>query len=94
MIKMSVLYPNGDDATFDMEYYRTAHMDIVERTMKPAKIEIDHGSDGPCIAAGHLYFDSADAMAAGMGGAGEALADVPNFTNVSPVVQTSQIVDR
>jgi len=94
MIKVSVLYPNGDDASFDMEYYRTSHMDLVERTMKPAKIEIDHGSDGPYIAVGHLYFDDEEALAAGMGGGGEAIADVPNFTNISPVLQTSKVVDR
>ena len=94
MIKVSVMYPSGDDATFDIEYYRTTHMDIVERTMKPAKIEVDHGTDGPYAAAGHLYFADGDALKAGMAQGGEAMADVPNFTNITPVMQTSEVAER
>ncbi len=94
MIKVSVMYPKGDGATFDMEYYRTTHMDIVERTMKPSKIEIDQGTNGPYEAASHLYFADGDALAAGMAQGGEAMADVPNFTNIAPVMQTSAIVER
>ena len=94
MIKVSVLYPNGDDATFDIEYYRTTHMDIVERTMKPARIEVDDGQDGPYIAVGHLYFDSPETLQAAMGGAAEAMADVPNFTNTEAVMQVSAVVER
>ncbi|MGK0275268.1 MAG: hypothetical protein ACI9N0_001650 [Ilumatobacter sp.] len=93
MIKVSVMYPNGDDATFDMEYYKTTHMEIVDRAMKPSRWEIDSGMDGPYIAIGNLYFDSTEAMQAGMGEAGEALADIPNFTNAEPAVQVSQIIE-
>jgi len=93
MIKVSVMYPSGDDATFDMEYYKTAHMEIVDRTMQPSRWEIESGMDGPYIAIGNLYFESIEAMQAGMGGAGEALADIPNFTNTESAVQVSQIVE-
>ena len=92
---MSVLYLKGDDdATFDMDYYSSSHMAIVERTMKPSRIEIDHGTNGPYIAAGHLYFDTPEAFQAGLGEAGEAQADVPNFTTCEQVMQISNIVDR
>ena len=93
MIKVSVMYPKSDDATFDMEYYKTTHMEIVDRTMKPAKWDIDSGVDGPYIAVGNLYFDSAEAMQAGMAEAGEAFGDVPNFTNTTAVAQVSEIVE-
>ncbi|WP_395155386.1 EthD family reductase [Ilumatobacter sp.] len=93
MIKVSVMYPNGDDPTFDMEYYKTAHMEIVDRTMQPSRWEIESGMDGPYIAIGNLYFESMEAMQAGMGGAGEALADIPNFTKTGSAVQVSQIVE-
>ena len=89
MIKVSVLYPNGDNATFDIDYYASTHMDIVRRTLNPARIEVDTGMDGPYIAAGHLYFDDEATMAAAMTNGGEALADIPNFTNITPVSQTS-----
>ena len=94
MIKVSVLYPKGDDATFDIEYYKTTHMDIVERTMKPSKIEIDSGQHGPYIAASHLYFESPEALQAALGENAEAMADVPNFTNTTAVTQVSAVVDR
>ena len=93
MIKVSVLYPNEDGANFDMEYYRTTHMEIVGRTMQPTKVEIDHGADGPYMAMGHLYFDDMDAVATAMGNSGEAMGDIANFTNVTPVAQTSHVVD-
>lgn len=93
MIKVSVMYPNGDDITFDMDYYKSTHFEIVDRTMKPARWEIDSGMDGPYIAVGNLYFESMEAMQAGMGGAAEALADIPNFTNAESAVQVSEVVD-
>jgi uncharacterized protein (TIGR02118 family) len=96
MIKVSVLYPSGDDSTFDMEYYRTKHMEIVNRVLKPSRIEIDKGADGqPFLAIGHLFFDSAEAMQAGMGSpdVGETMADIPNFTNAQPQIQISEVVD-
>jgi uncharacterized protein (TIGR02118 family) len=93
MIKVSVMYPKGDDITFDMEYYKNTHMEIVGRTMNPAKVEIDAAIDGPYVAIGHLYFDSHEAMGAGLAEAGEATADVPNFTNAQPAFQISQLVD-
>jgi uncharacterized protein (TIGR02118 family) len=94
MIKASVLYPAGDDATFDIDYYASTHMEIVRRTMNPSKIEIDQGHDGPYVAAGHLYFDDQAALAEAMNNAAEALADIPNFTNVTPVMQTSTVRDH
>ena len=94
MIKVSVMYPKGDDTTFDIEYYKTTHMDIVERTMKPSKIEIDSGNDRPYVAIDPLYFDSPEALAAGMGGCEEAMADLANFTNAAPAMQMSEVFER
>ena len=96
MIKMSVLYPSGDNGTFDMDYYRTKHMEIVNRVLKPTRVEIDKGVDGqPFLAIGHLFFDSTEAMQAGMGSpdVGETMADIPNFTNARPQIQISEVVE-
>lgn len=92
MIKVSVMYPAGEGKTFDFDYYLGSHMALVERDMKPTRTEVDKHVDGPYLAIGHLYYDSTEAMQAGMGNAKEALADIPNFTNSQPVVQTSEIV--
>jgi len=96
MIRVSVLYPASDGTTFDIDYYRSKHMDIVRRVMPGVqRIEVDQAVNGPYVAAGHLYFDSMEALGAAMGSptAGEAMADVPNFTNATPVMQVSQILD-
>jgi uncharacterized protein (TIGR02118 family) len=65
------------------------------KTWNPMKAEIDKGVDGPNVAAVHLTFESADALAAAMGseGTGAILADVANYTNIAPVLQTSEIVE-
>lgn len=92
MIKVSVMYPAGEGNTFDMEYYLGNHVEIVNRDMGPSKVEIDKQVDGPYLVICHLYYDSMEAMKAGMDNAADALADIPNFTNSRPVVQTSEIV--
>ena len=33
MIKVSVMYPSGPDARFDMDYYRDRHMPMVQARM-------------------------------------------------------------
>ena len=93
MMKVSVMYPKTEGASFDMEYYKTKHFEIVDRTMKPARWEIDAGVDGPYEVIAHLYFDSPEALQAGMAEAAEAGADVPNFTTIQSVVQVANIVD-
>jgi uncharacterized protein (TIGR02118 family) len=59
------------------------------------RFEIDKAVSGPNMAVGHLYFSSMEALQAGMGGAdaGQAAADVVNFTNVEPVIQIGELVD-
>jgi uncharacterized protein (TIGR02118 family) len=95
MFKVSVLYPKSDDSTFDMDYYREKHMAIVNRVLKPDRVEIDRAVDGPFIAVGHLYFATQEALQAGMGSpdVGETMEDIPSYTNVQPQIQISEIVE-
>lgn len=94
MIRLSVLYPAGDGATFDHDYYRNNHVPLAVKTWGLSGADIDRGLDGPYVAAVHFTFESTDAIAAAMGNPGTAdvLADVPNYTNITPVMQTSEIV--
>jgi uncharacterized protein (TIGR02118 family) len=95
MIRVSVFYAKSDDATFDLDYYKNTHMAIVRESFPDLeRIEVDNGLDGAFVAAGHLYFPTMEAMQASMGGpgAGAAMADVPNFTNITPSIQVSEIV--
>lgn len=101
MIKITVLYPNGPAARFDMEYYINKHMPMVRQKCAPEcrRIAAEGGLAGgtpgsrpPYIAVGHLTFDSVAAFQkAFIPHAPEILADIPNYTNIKPVIQISEI---
>jgi len=102
MFKVSVMYPNQEGAQFDLDYYRTKHMDLVVRFLKPfglVRTEVLRGISGgggqpaPYICIGNLYFDTADGYEKGAAASGGALrGDIPNFTNVIPVRQISEVL--
>ena len=93
MIRLSVYYPKTDGATFDHDYYATKHVPLACSTWGVAA-ETDKGVDGPYEAAVHFKFESLEALGAAMGNPGTAaiMADVPNYTTITPVMQTSEIV--
>jgi len=94
-VKVSVLYPASEGSTFDMEYYNSKHREIVERVLGPVQFECEQGIDGqPFMATGHLVYESMEAMQTAMAGpdAGEAMADVANFTNITPQMQIGTAV--
>ena len=95
MIRLSVYYPTTEGATFDHDYYRDKHVPLAVKTWGLDGAEIDKGVDGPHVAAVHFKFDSLEAMGAAMAseGTGDVLADVSNYTTITPVLQTSEIVD-
>jgi uncharacterized protein (TIGR02118 family) len=94
MMRLSVLYPATDGATFDHDYYRDRHVPLAVATWGLGGAEIDKGVNGPYVAAVHFRFDSLDAMTAALGAEGSAavLADVANYTTITPVLQMSEIV--
>lgn len=95
MIRLSVFYPQTEGATFDHDYYRNHHVPLAVKTWGLDRAEIDRGLDGPYVAAVHFRFPSREAMNAAMGAEGTSavMADVANYTNIPPVLQTSEIVD-
>ncbi len=70
MIRMSVLYPVTEGATFDHDYYRDRHVPLAVRTWGLEGAEIDVGIDGPYVAAVHFMFESTrgDGLRSGGGG--------------------------
>jgi uncharacterized protein (TIGR02118 family) len=100
MVKVTIFYPNSPDARFDMNYYTTRHMPMVQRKVSTCKgIAAEQGLAGGApgsaptyIAIGHLLFDSVEAFETAYAPhASEILADVPNYTNAKPVIQINQI---
>jgi uncharacterized protein (TIGR02118 family) len=94
MIRMSVLYPVTEGATFDHDYYRDHHVPLAVRTWGLDGAEIDRGIDGPYVAAVHFLFESVEAMEAARAVEGSAAvsADVANYTTIRPIRQISEIV--
>ncbi len=94
MIRLSVLYPKTEGATFDHDYYRDSHVPLAVQAWGLSGAAIDKGVDGPYEAAVHFEFESMDAMGAAMSGegTGAVMADVANYTTITPVLQTSEIV--
>jgi len=94
MIRFSVFYPKTDGATFDHDYYANKHVPLAVKTWGLSGAQIEKGIDGPHEAAVHFTFESQEALGAALGAAGTAdvMADIPNYTTIAPVTQTSEVV--
>jgi uncharacterized protein (TIGR02118 family) len=101
MIKVSVIYPNKPGARFDHDYYRTKHLPLIKSRMGAALkyYAIDKGladkdgKSGAYVAMCHLLCDSIGEYQSSFGPyAQEIDADIRNFTNVTPVIQISEVV--
>jgi uncharacterized protein (TIGR02118 family) len=102
MIKVSVLYPNGPGKRFDIDYYCRVHMPMVQERLGPAlqRIAVERGLTGgeagsspPFLACGHLYFETVEAFQKAFAPqAGPILADIPNYTDATPVIQIGEVM--
>ena len=102
MIKVSVMYPNTPGASFNHDYYRDKHMPLVKKLMGESckYYTVDKGLAGgtpgaPATYIGmcHLFCESVESFQDGFGpNMQEIMGDIPNYTNLSPVVQISEVV--
>ena len=95
MIRFSLLYPRTDGATFDHGYYREHHVPLAMGAWGLTSAEINKGVDGPYVAAVHFEFESVETMQAAMAseGTAEVLSDIASYTSITPILQTSEIID-
>jgi uncharacterized protein (TIGR02118 family) len=101
MINVAVQYPRTEGARFDMDYYCNKHIPLVaERcgdALKGATIleglSGGMGGNPPAnVASVNLVFESVDAFAAAMGPhMAEIMGDIPNYTDITPVLEISTI---
>ena len=94
MIKVSVMYANTPDARFDHGYYRDKHMPLVKARMGDAGLAGGApGAPATYVGMCHIFCDSIEAFQAGFGPhAKEIMADIPNYTDQTPVIQISEVV--
>lgn len=101
IFKVAILYPNGEDKTFDIDYYEKKHMPMVAGFLgKNLRFyEIDKGITGrtpndkaPYVAIGYFYIsDVAEYNKAIAQNRDVIISDIKNYTNIQPVVQISEI---
>lgn len=102
MIKISILYPNS--GRFDMRYYIDTHMPLSIRLLsahpgfKGVSVERGlggaiPGTDAAYVAMCHFLFNSAeDFVAAFTPHAAVLQGDMPNYTDIEPVIQINEVV--
>ena len=101
MIKVSVLYPSKPGGHFDVDYYLNVHVPLAVKLLGHALrgVNVEIGISGaspdqpaayPAIAA--FLCDSIDGFAQAFTPvATQLLDDIPNYTNIEPVIQFSQV---
>ena len=104
MIKVSVLYPNGPDTHFDIAYYLDHHIPLANQlfgthpgyrgvTVECGLAGAVPGANAPFVALCHFSFDSlGEFMAAFEPHTAELQGDIPNYTNIAPAIQISEVV--
>ena len=103
MIRVTALYRNSEGSRFDFDYYLNTHMQLARERLADfgmGRLEVEKGveaMDGErpayiCIA--HVEFSDMDDVRRGLQEhADELLADVPNYTDIEPEVQISEVVE-
>ena len=101
MIKVSVFYPNEEGTKFNMDYFLNSHIPMVQEklgaALKGGAVDqglggVDPGSPATYVAMTHLLFDSVEAFQGAFGPHAEAImADIPNYTDIQPTIQVSEV---
>jgi uncharacterized protein (TIGR02118 family) len=101
MIRVHVQYPRTEGAKFDMDYYCSKHVPLIQErcgdALRGATVEegISGGMGGKPsanIAVATLEFDSVEAFSAAMGPhMPEIMGDMPNYTDITPVLEITEV---
>jgi uncharacterized protein (TIGR02118 family) len=103
LIRVNVLYPSSQGARFDFDYYTQRHLPMVKQRLEPLGllgITVDKGvaglapgSPAAYVTVASLQFESLESLQQGLAAHGaEILGDIPNYTDVQPVMQVSEIL--
>lgn len=97
---LTILYNNGDDITFDFDYYRDNHLTMIMRLFgnsikrfelrKPVSME--GAPPSAFVAAVNIWVNDNAAFDAGNAEHGPTMvADIPNYTNATAVIQNDEV---
>lgn len=98
MLCATLLYPNDSDTRFDFDYYLQTHIPMAKKVFGDG-IEVSRGMSAPdgtlpkYVVIVRIPIESVDQftrLAAEK--AGPVMADIPNFTNVTPLMQFDEVL--
>ena len=104
MVRISILYPNTPGARFDLRYYVKTHMPMSIRLLSVHPgfrgVSVEQGLSGTTpgsppafIAVCHINFLSVEDFVAAFAPNEEVLrGDMPNYTDISPVIQFNEVL--
>jgi uncharacterized protein (TIGR02118 family) len=103
MIRVTVCYPATSGARFDLDYYLTKHMPMVQDRLKKFGM-IDYsvskglggfapGSPAEFMVTAQLNVDTMENLQAGMASESAGImADIPNYTDIAPKIQIDEVL--
>lgn len=101
MVKVSIFYPNTPGSHFDIEYYLNTHMPMADKLLgtavKAITVEIGRSGEAPgalppfAAICGFTCETVEDFMSAFTPVADQLQGDIPNYTDIKPVIQISDI---
>jgi uncharacterized protein (TIGR02118 family) len=98
MQRVTVAYPNKADAKFDFDYYMKKHIPFVAGLVGKS-IEVGRGissatgSPAAFVCVATIPIDSVATFQAMFSQHGaEILADIPNYTNIEPIIQFDEVL--
>ena len=101
MIKVTILYPNTPGARFEFDYYVKTHMPMSIRLLGPRirSVSVERGIEAAepgvppaFVALCHFTCDSRQSFeAAFLPQAAVLQGDMPNYTDIVPIIQFSEI---
>lgn len=104
MIKISMLYPNNKGSRFNVSYYVETHMPLSIKLLSAHPgfkgVSVEHGlgggmpgTDAAYVAMCHYQFDSVENFMAAFTPHAAALQDdMPNYTDIEPVIQINEVL--
>ncbi|KAF4774338.1 ethyl tert-butyl ether degradation [Colletotrichum scovillei] len=102
-VTITVVFPNDPDAEYDINYYTTKHMPLIQEQWRKYGVtswsvtKFQPGADGipPLYAFGStVTWDSLQQIKAAFAGpeAAGIMGDVPNFSNKQPIFLTGEVL--
>ena len=99
-ITVTAMYPNTPGSKFDMDYYLGSHLEMVGKHLGESLVSkrvvkglgtVDPDTPAPYQVMAIIEIDSMNALQEMLREHGEEiLGDIPNFTDVAPIIQISE----